>query len=137
MSEPQRYTSSSLEAFLESALLAGGADVPSAQAATRAMMHASRLGVDSHGVRLLPYYLSVLASGEINGHPQLEVSRGQGATAVLDADGAIGDAAGTYQNRSSAPVIELPSTNSKLALAARGEKVPSSTHGTSWMAASE
>lgn len=90
MSEPQRYTSSSLETFLESALLAGGADVPSARSATRAMMHASRLGVDSHGVRLLPYYLSVLASGEINGHPQLEVSHGEGATAVLDADGAIG-----------------------------------------------
>ncbi|WP_448953746.1 Ldh family oxidoreductase [Labrys neptuniae] len=90
MSEPQRYTAASLEAFVEPALLAGGADVPSARAATRAMMHGSRLGVDSHGVRLLPYYLSVLASGEVNGHPQIEVLRGDGATAVLDADGAIG-----------------------------------------------
>jgi LDH2 family malate/lactate/ureidoglycolate dehydrogenase len=90
MTEPHRYTIASLEAFLESALLAGGADVPSANAATRAMMHASRIGVDSHGVRLLPYYLSVLASGEVNGHPQVETSHGEGSTAVLDADGAIG-----------------------------------------------
>lgn len=90
MTEPQRYTIASLEAFLESALLAGGADVPSAGAATRAMMHASRIGVDSHGVRLLPYYLGVLASGEVNGHPQIETSHSEGATAILDADGAIG-----------------------------------------------
>jgi len=90
MTEPQRYTIASLQAFLESALLAGGADVPSANAATRAMMHASAIGVDSHGVRLLPYYLGVLASGEVNGHPQIEVIRGEGSTAVLDADGAIG-----------------------------------------------
>ena len=90
MSEPQRYDFSSLEAFVESALLAGGADAPSARAATRAMMHGSRIGVDSHGVRLLPYYLSVIASGEINGHPQVVVERGPGSTAVLDADGAIG-----------------------------------------------
>jgi len=90
MSEPQRYTIASLEAFVESALLAGGADAPSARAATRAMMHGSRLGVDSHGVRLLPYYLSVIASGEVNGRPQLAVERGSGATAVLEADGAIG-----------------------------------------------
>src|ERR1700744_3211141 len=90
MSEPQRYTIASLEAFVESALLAGGADAPSARAATRAMMHGSRLGVDSHGVRLLPYYLSVIPSGEVNGHPRLAVERGSGATPVLDAPGAIG-----------------------------------------------
>jgi LDH2 family malate/lactate/ureidoglycolate dehydrogenase len=90
MSEPQRYEFSSLQAFVESALLVGGADAPSARAATRAMMHGSRIGVDSHGVRLLPYYLSVIASGEINGHPQVVVERGPGSTAVLDADGAIG-----------------------------------------------
>jgi LDH2 family malate/lactate/ureidoglycolate dehydrogenase len=90
MNEPQRLSIASLEAFVESALLAGGADAPSARAATRAMMHGSRLGVDSHGVRLLPYYLSVIASGEVNGTPQLVVERGPGSTAILDADGAIG-----------------------------------------------
>ena len=54
------------------------------------MMHASRLGVDSHGVRLLPYYLSVIASGEVNGRPRITVERKAGSAAVLDADGAIG-----------------------------------------------
>ncbi len=88
--EPQRFTVDSLARFLKAALSAGGADAPSADAATRAMMHASRLGVDSHGVRLLPYYLSVIASGEVNGRPAITVSRVASAAATLEADGAIG-----------------------------------------------
>jgi LDH2 family malate/lactate/ureidoglycolate dehydrogenase len=90
MQEPPRFTVDSLTRFLEASLRAGGADAASAEAATRAMMHASRLGVDSHGVRLLPYYLSVIASGEVNGAPTISVSRGANAAAILDADGAIG-----------------------------------------------
>jgi len=90
MQEPPRFTVDSLTRFLEASLRAGGADAASAEAATRAMMHASRLGVDSHGVRLLPYYLSVIASGEVNGAPTITVSRGATAAAILDADGAIG-----------------------------------------------
>src|SRR5262249_26049730 len=90
MTEMTRFAIDSLTRFVEAALAAGGADAPSADAATRAMMHASRLGVDSHGVRLLPYYLSVIASGEVNGRPALTLERKAGAAAVLDADGAIG-----------------------------------------------
>ena len=90
MNAPARFTVESLTRFLQAALAAGGADAASADAATRAMMHASRLGVDSHGVRLLPYYLGVIATGEVKGHPQLALSHGEGATAVLEADGAIG-----------------------------------------------
>jgi len=90
MSDPQRFTIDSLTLFVREALSAGGADEASADAATRAMMHASRLGVDSHGVRLLPYYLSVIASGEVNGRPNVTVERKAGGAAVLDADGAIG-----------------------------------------------
>jgi LDH2 family malate/lactate/ureidoglycolate dehydrogenase len=90
MVQPIRYEASTLAAFVEAALRAGGADAASADAATRAMMHASRLGVDSHGVRLLPYYLSVIGSGEVNGAPTLTVTPAGAAAAVLDADGAIG-----------------------------------------------
>jgi LDH2 family malate/lactate/ureidoglycolate dehydrogenase len=90
MAEPIRFTADSLSPFVEQALRAGGADAASADAATRAMMHASRLGVDSHGVRLLPYYLSVIATGEVNGTPEIRVERAAGSAAILDADGAIG-----------------------------------------------
>ena len=90
MATPARFTADSLTAFLLAALAAGGADAATADAATRAMMHASRLGVDSHGVRLLPYYLGVIATGEVKGKPDLALTRGKGATAVLEADSAIG-----------------------------------------------
>jgi len=90
MPEPSRFTVEGLARFVEGALSAAGADAPSADAATRAIMHASRLGVDSHGVRLLPYYVSVVASGEVNATPAITVDRRSGGAAVLDADGAIG-----------------------------------------------
>lgn len=90
MAEPVRYTAQSLEAFLLATFAASGADEPTGRAATRAMMHGSRLGVDSHGVRLLPYYLSVIATGEIRARPNPVLTAGPGATAVLEADGAIG-----------------------------------------------
>ena len=49
------------------ALLAAGADGTSAQASTRAMLHASRFGIDSHGVRLTahkPTFARKMAAAE-------------------------------------------------------------------------
>jgi LDH2 family malate/lactate/ureidoglycolate dehydrogenase len=67
-----------------------GADEPSAQAATRALMHASRVGVDSHGVRLVAHYALALRGGQINGMPQIAVRRTGPAAALLDADDGLG-----------------------------------------------
>lgn len=90
MSEAVRYEAASLAAFVEAAFHAIGADAATASAATRAMMHASRLGVDSHGVRLLPHYLKVLDGGRVKKAPSLRIERTAKATAVLHADDAIG-----------------------------------------------
>jgi len=76
-----------------SALRDAGADEKSAAAATRAMMHASRIGVDSHGVRLTAFYAESLRSGQINGSPTLTIRRTAAATAMLDADHGLGHAA--------------------------------------------
>jgi LDH2 family malate/lactate/ureidoglycolate dehydrogenase len=84
-----------LEAFCHSVLTAVGVDGPTAEAATRAMMHGSRLGVDSHGVRLLPHYVTVFESGRLNKHPHLRFLGEFGAVATLDADHAHG-ALATY-----------------------------------------
>jgi ureidoglycolate dehydrogenase (NAD+) len=54
------------------------------------MMHASRLGIDSHGVRLTPHYARVLRSGRVNPHPKLESRRTAAASAVVDADNGLG-----------------------------------------------
>jgi LDH2 family malate/lactate/ureidoglycolate dehydrogenase len=81
-----RVDASHLAAFCDAALRAAGADPPTAEAAVRAMMHGSRLGVDSHGVRLLPHYVAVLRRGRVNPRPAMHFSRSFGAVATLDAD---------------------------------------------------
>ena len=72
------------------AMRAAGADDASAEAATKAVMHASLLGVDSHGVRLVPHYCKVLQSGRVNGRPNIAVSRTAPAAAMINADNALG-----------------------------------------------
>jgi LDH2 family malate/lactate/ureidoglycolate dehydrogenase len=85
-----RFPAESLVAFSRAALAAAGADGASSDAATSAMLHASRLGVDSHGFRLLPHYVAVLEAGRVKGAPELRFQTGSGAVAVLDAGHAQG-----------------------------------------------
>ncbi|WP_163559117.1 Ldh family oxidoreductase [Halomonas sp. NO4] len=83
-----------LERFIDQALQAAGADMASAEATTRALVTASRMGTDSHGLRLLPHYVRALEGGRINGHPALRFSQRLPATGYLDADDALGHLAG-------------------------------------------
>ncbi len=84
-----------LAVFCGDVLRWAGADAPSADAATRAMMHGSVHGVDSHGVRLLEHYARALMGGRINPSPTLTLTRPKPATGVLEADDAHG-ALATY-----------------------------------------
>lgn len=79
-----------LQEFCEAVLVAAGADSPSATAAARAMLHASSLGVDSHGVRLLPHYDMVFRGGRLNKTPQMEFNRVRAGSGLLNADDAHG-----------------------------------------------
>lgn len=79
-----------LTVFVRDFLSAAGADAASAEAATRALMHASLHGIDSHGIRLLPWYADCLMSGLVKGAPQIAVRHPRRATAVIDADGGMG-----------------------------------------------
>ncbi len=79
-----------LSAFCYQVLIATGANPETSEAATLAMMHGSRLGVDSHGVRLLNHYVTALEGGRINKAPNLKIVRTFGAIASLDADHAHG-----------------------------------------------
>jgi LDH2 family malate/lactate/ureidoglycolate dehydrogenase len=80
-----RVAGGELEAFCRAAIRAAGGDDATADAAARAMMHASRAGIDSHGVRLLEHYVRAIEGGRVNGKPRLEFVRDFGATAMLDA----------------------------------------------------
>lgn len=90
MSTIVRVPADDLAARLGSKLLAAGACAASSQAAVRAMMHASRIGVDSHGARLIGHYVEVLGEGRVNPRPALSVKRTAAATAVVDGDNGLG-----------------------------------------------
>jgi LDH2 family malate/lactate/ureidoglycolate dehydrogenase len=79
-----------LDGFCRAVLTAAGADTATAEAATRAMTHGSRLGIDSHGVRLLDHYVTVLTHGRVNPRPVMTFVGESGAVATLDADNGHG-----------------------------------------------
>lgn len=97
MADPQqdfRVTREDLERFMDEALAAAGAESASAAAATRALVTASRMGTDSHGLRLLPHYLQALKGGRINGAPDMVFDQRLAATGFLNADDGLGHLAG-------------------------------------------
>ncbi|SCY19002.1 Malate/lactate/ureidoglycolate dehydrogenase, LDH2 family [Microvirga guangxiensis] len=91
--EGLKFPADLLQERVLAALREAGADEASAAAAARAMMHASRLGIDSHGVRLTPFYAECLRSGQINGSPAFTIKRTAAGTSMLDADHGLGHAA--------------------------------------------
>ena len=60
-----------LSDFCRFILEKAGADQSSALAATRAMMHGSVHGIDSHGVRLLGHYAQAFQGGRLNIAPKI------------------------------------------------------------------
>lgn len=79
-----------LQRFCHGVLEAAGASPETCDAATAAMMHGTRYGVDSHGIRLLGHYVTALEGGRVNKKPALRFTRNFGAIATLDADHAHG-----------------------------------------------
>jgi ureidoglycolate dehydrogenase (NAD+) len=73
-----------------------GADQASTTAVTTAVIDASRRGVDTHGVILVPHYIKALIAGRINGAPRLQFTQRSVAVGHLDADNGFGHLAG-YQ----------------------------------------
>ena len=79
-----------LSAFATAVLQSAGADAASSEAASWAMIHASLHGVDSHGIRLLPWYADCLRTGVAKGNPQVRVELRRRAAALVDADDGLG-----------------------------------------------
>lgn len=79
-----------LRAFVAAALEAQGSAPGQALSVANALTEASLRAVDSHGIRLLPHYLRVLAGGRIKTDPQLVVKRPARAAAIVDADDGFG-----------------------------------------------
>ncbi|WP_375451284.1 Ldh family oxidoreductase [uncultured Devosia sp.] len=88
--EAERFDLAVLETRVAAALRLAGASEPSLLAATRAMLHASRHGIDSHGIRLTEHYCAMLAGGRLNKTPQLKVDIRAAGSAMVDADNGLG-----------------------------------------------
>lgn len=89
-----RARADALKRFAASVLSRIGADDATTDAAARAMLHGSLLGIDSHGVRLLPHYAQVIEGGRVNGRPRMTFSSSRSGAGTLDADNAHGALAG-------------------------------------------
>jgi len=75
-----------LRAYVEELLRAAGADGPSAAAVAQAVVDASSRGVDTHGVRLAPWYITAAAEGRVNRQPAVTFTEKAPAIGHVDAD---------------------------------------------------
>lgn len=89
-SQLERFPAALLQDKAAAALRAAGASEASLAAAVRAMLHASMVGVDSHGVRLTEHYCQMLAGGRLNKNPQLAVDRRAAGSAMVHGDDGLG-----------------------------------------------
>lgn len=85
-----RLSRAVLEDFAAALLRGAGMSDDSAAATARAMTDASARGVDTHGVRLIPFYLDQLQNGRVNPTPAVTATRTAPACVVVDADGGLG-----------------------------------------------
>ena len=63
-----------------------GADENVASACVSSVMHGTRFGVDSHGVRLIPHYIKVLETGRLNKNPSIKFENLKLGSGLLDGD---------------------------------------------------
>jgi LDH2 family malate/lactate/ureidoglycolate dehydrogenase len=83
-------SASDLSGYVAALLQAGGASMESANAVASAVVDASSRGVDTHGVRLVPWYIQMLEGGRINKAPNITFTRKASAVGHVDADNGFG-----------------------------------------------
>ncbi len=79
-----------LETFLAALLSQAGCDAPSTAAVARAVVDASARAYDTHGVRLVPWYMECLEGGRINRSPRITINRKAPGIVHVDADHGFG-----------------------------------------------
>ena len=83
MSEARVYAPvSSIDRFSRQVLHSADVDILSTDAATRAMLHGSVHGVDSHGIRLLGHYVKAFQGGRLNKQPKISILQKRSGTTV-------------------------------------------------------
>jgi ureidoglycolate dehydrogenase (NAD+) len=88
--EGERASAEYLVDYVVSLLGAAGADALSAIAVAKAVVDASARGVDTHGVRLVPWYVQMIEGGRINRQPNVTFTHNAPSVGYVDADNGFG-----------------------------------------------
>ena len=94
-----RVAQAAARSLAEDALKAVGVAADVAVETARALWLTSLRGVDSHGLRLLPHYVSAVEGGRLNPTPDFQFEQTTASTGRLDADHGLGHAAGMVAMR--------------------------------------
>lgn len=86
----ERISAESLAGLSMAVLTACGCDHDSAEATTSAMLHASLMGIESHGIRLLPFYADCLRDGIAKPGARIRVNHPRRGAVLVDADDGLG-----------------------------------------------
>ena len=61
-----------------------------AQLCAEGLVQTSLRGIDTHGIRLVPHYVTAIESGRLNPKPDLKFKQTSSTTGILDADHTFG-----------------------------------------------
>ena len=93
MMKPATYGVEDLREFAAETLRSVGVPAPDAEVTALSLVGADQQGTASHGLLRLPLYVSAIESGGINSLPEMKWIADTGSSALLDADGALGQVA--------------------------------------------
>jgi ureidoglycolate dehydrogenase (NAD+) len=88
-----KVAAAGLRTLCEALFTAEGVSAEHAATWAEVLVWANLRGVDSHGVLRIPRYLELIGLGQLKARPNMQLLRGAGAIALLDADRAPGPVA--------------------------------------------
>jgi len=96
MASFRKFHHNDLRLFAEQAFQATGVSRTGAQTAADVMIEANLCGVDSHGVRMLPGYITLIHNGKINPKGTIRVLKETPVIAKLDGGLVLGGVIGSH-----------------------------------------
>jgi LDH2 family malate/lactate/ureidoglycolate dehydrogenase len=96
MNSKKKYNHNDLRTFVETALREVGVSKENAEISADVMIEANLCGVDSHGVRMLPGYITLIRNGKINPKGSIKVLKDTPVVAQLDGDLVLGSVIGVH-----------------------------------------
>lgn len=94
-----RFNGNDLRTFAERAFRSAGVPELQARIVAEVLVEANLCGVDSHGIRMLPVFVTLIRNGKVNPQGQIKVIKETSVIAHLDADRILGPAVGVQAMR--------------------------------------